>query len=83
MTEALPEYLTLQEVARLGRRNYETVRRAAVEYQRSRGKSGLKTMQRVPRGKHVVRPDDAHRWIRGEAPAAPDRPARHSRAAVA
>jgi hypothetical protein len=62
-------WMTLDEVATYLRVHYETVRRAAVEYQQSKGKSGLKTSQRKPNTQHRVLRVDADRWIDGQQPA--------------
>jgi hypothetical protein len=61
--------MRLNEVAAYSRRHYETVRRAAVEYQRTAGKRGLKSSQPGTNACHIVHRDDVDRWLRGEVPA--------------
>jgi hypothetical protein len=83
MTSSLVSpWLTTQEVAEFARVHEETVRRAAVEYQRSKGKSGLKTYQRKPNTEHRFTREDVDRWIAGEPPAAPAKAARSKRVAA-
>lgn len=61
-------WFTLPEAMAYTRRSRETVRRAAVEYQRDNNK-GLKGYQSHPNACHRFHVEDLDRWIRGEAPA--------------
>jgi hypothetical protein len=66
MTESrVPPLLTLQEVADFAGLSYETCRRAAVEYEKTGGRSGLKTERRTPTSAHRVHVAERDRWISG------------------
>jgi hypothetical protein len=67
MTESqVPPLLTLQEVAEFAGLSYETCRRAAVEYERTGGRTGLKTERRTPTSAHRVHVAERDRWISGQ-----------------
>ena len=67
MTETrVPPLLTLYEVADFAGLSYETVRRAAVEYERTKGLSGLKTERRHPRAAYRVHVAERDRWLSGD-----------------
>jgi transposase len=58
----------MQEVANFAGLSYETVRRAAVEYDRTGGRSGLKTERRTPTSARRVHVAERDRWISGQKP---------------
>jgi hypothetical protein len=64
-----PGWLTLDEAAAYTGRHRETVRRAAVEYQRSNSKAGLRAAQQKAHACWRFKAADLDRWVMGEAPA--------------
>lgn len=62
-------WLTLGEAAEYTGHSYEWVRRAAVEYQRSSARSGLRGSQRKAGASWRFKRADLDRWVRGEPPA--------------
>lgn len=71
-------WMTLQQVCDYAQRSYETVRRAAVECQRSSGERGLKGAQRDVNATWRFHVEDVDRWVAGEAPVAPARKLRRA-----
>lgn len=71
MTES--PWMTLAETCTYSRKSYETVRRAAVGYQRTSGRAGLKGEQPRVNACWTFHRDDVDRWIKGEPPVAPAR----------
>lgn len=70
MTESrVPPLLTMQEVADFAGLSYETVRRAAVEYDQTGGRSGLKTERRTPTSARRVHVAERDRWVSAHKPA--------------
>jgi hypothetical protein len=60
-------WLTLSEACEYTRRSAETVRRAAVAYQRDNSK-GLRGFQSHPNACHRFHREDLDRWVMGLAP---------------
>jgi hypothetical protein len=67
-TPAVPEWCTLADVVKLSGRSYEYVRRAAVECQRTNGRSGLRSTQDRPHAKHMFHVRDVERWMHNQPP---------------
>lgn len=63
------DWLTLARAAEYTGHSYEWVRRAAVEYQRSSGRRGLRGSQRKAGASWRFKAVDLDRWVRGEPPA--------------
>lgn len=62
------ELLTAQEAADLWRVDVETIRRHARAYKRSKGKTGLRTIQRKGHAHYRIRKSDLFRYFGGEKP---------------
>ncbi len=60
--------MTLDEAADYARRSRETLRRAAVEFQRSDGRTGLRGFQRKAGACWRFTDRDVDRWIKGLPP---------------
>lgn len=61
-------WMTLAEACAYTKRSRETVRRAAVAYQRN-DRAGLRTFQPHPNACHTFHVGDLDRWMQGLAPA--------------
>jgi hypothetical protein len=61
-------WLTLDQACEYTHLSREIVRRAAIEYQRSGGKKGLRAAQRVPSAPWRFKAADLDRWLMGEPP---------------
>lgn len=68
MTAPIQGWLTLDEACRYTRRSRETVRRAAVHYQRTQGREGLKGAQPKPNACWRFAVPDLDRWVEGQRP---------------
>lgn len=61
-------WMTLADACQYTRRSYETVRRAAVAFQRDPRK-GLRAFQERPHACYRFHRDDLDRWVMGQPPA--------------
>lgn len=68
MTAPIQGWLTLDQACAYTQRSRETVRRAAVQYQRTQGREGLKGAQRTPHACWRFTTKDLDRWVEGQSP---------------
>lgn len=76
MSAPIQGWLTLNQACTYTQKSRETVRRAAVQYQRTGGRDGLKAAQPRPHACWRFTTKDLDRWVEGEAPARPKRSGR-------
>lgn len=68
MNAPIQGWLTLDEACAYTQRSRETVRRAAVQYQRTEGRDGLKGAQRQAHACWRFTVRDLDRWVEGLPP---------------
>lgn len=61
-------WMTVQEAAAYARRHPQTLYESLHEYARTKGKRGLRGVQRVANGTWRVKVEDVDRWLAGDGP---------------
>lgn len=69
MSTPIQGWLTLDQACEYTQRSRETLRRAAVHYQRTQGREGLKGAQRKAHACWRFSVRDLDRWVEGDPPA--------------
>lgn len=68
MTAVAQGWMSLDRAAEYTGRHRETLRRAAVEFQRTNGKAGLRAAQQRANACWRFKADDLDRWVEGLPP---------------